>query len=110
MSGTKHLATWIFGALFVLFLIGYFIFGPAELSEPKQRVLAIISSLLVGLFGFFLTGSILLSTDLPEWMRKGAGNVGIRTGGGAALFVFTMLWWSSPLERHLFARLDSKAD
>jgi len=88
----QRLASWIFGGITFVFLIGVFVFGPDELSEGKQRILGIMCAVLAGLFGYFFTGSMKLVTEgnLPKW-----GKISIQASGGVALFVLVLLWWGS---------------
>jgi hypothetical protein len=87
------LPAWIFGSVFTLFLLGVFLFGPNALPEFKQRILAFVAALLAGFFGYFLTGTLGVDAhaELP-WLGKTA----IKGGGGLALFVVVLAWWSSP--------------
>jgi hypothetical protein len=62
-----------FGTLSFLFLIGVFLFSPDPLPSSKQKILAIISALLSGLFGKTV----------------------IQASGGTALFLIVLLWWFS---------------
>lgn len=90
---SRSLATWIFGGLFVAFLFGVFAFAPPALPVFKQRILAITSALLAGLFVYFLTG------DLGVSIQGGKGRLGrlaVKSSGGAAAFVLVLVWWLSP--------------
>jgi len=90
---SRSLATWIFGGLFVLFLFAVFAFAPPALPVFKQRILAITSALLAGLFVYFLTG------DLGVSIQGGKGRLGrlaVKSTGGAAAFVLVLVWWLSP--------------
>src|SRR5262245_25617928 len=91
---SRSLATWVFGGLFVAFLLGVFAFAPPALPDFKQRILAIVSALLAGLFVYFLTG------DLGVSVQGGKGSLGrlaIQGSGGAAAVVLGLAWWLSPL-------------
>ena len=91
---SRSLATWIFGGLFVVFLFAVFAFAPPALPVFKQRILAITSALLAGLFVYFLTG------DLGVSIQGGKGRLGrlaVKSSGGAAAFVLVLVWWLSPL-------------
>jgi len=91
---SQSLATWIFGSLFVVFLLGVFAFAPPALPLFKQRILAIVSALLAGFFIYFLTG------DLGVSVQGGKGSLGrlaIKGSGGAAALVLVLAWWLSPL-------------
>ena len=72
----------------ILFLF----FGQNDLSAEKYNALGVICALLCGLFGYFFTGSF-------HFVSKGHfstwGKVGIKAGGGAAAFVFVLMWWHS---------------
>lgn len=90
---SRSLATWIFGGLFVVFLFAVFAFAPPALPVFKQRILAITSALLAGLFVYFLTG------DLGVSIQGGKGRLGrlaVKSSGGAAAFVLVLVWWLSP--------------
>lgn len=90
---SRSLATWIFGGLFVAFLFAVFAFAPPALPVFKQRILAITSALLAGLFVYFLTG------DLGVSIQGGKGRLGrlaVKSSGGAAAFVLVLVWWLSP--------------
>jgi len=90
---SRSLATWIFGGVFVAFLFAVFAFAPPALPVFKQRILAIASALLAGLFIFFLTG------DLGVSIQGGKGKLGrlaVKSSGGAAAFVLVLVWWLSP--------------
>jgi hypothetical protein len=89
----KTLATWIFGGLLLFFILGVFVFAPERLPEYKQRILALTSAILAGLFGYFLTGSI--GIKFKE-LRTKFGDVTVDAAGGFALFVLVLAWWSSP--------------
>ena len=97
------IASWVFGGISFVFLLGVFILGPDELPPFKYKILTLVSSLLVGFFGYFLTGAISI---------EGKGrfpfleSVVIRSGGGIALFVLTMVWWSSPQQQFLREKLE----
>lgn len=87
-------ATWIFGSLFILFFIGVFIFAPPTLPEFKQRILAVFSALLCGLFAFFIVGDIVMR---GKSINTDFGTIGIKAGGGIAVFLLVLWWWFSPL-------------
>lgn len=92
----KVLATWIFGSVLLLFIFGVFTFAPEKLPEYKQRILAWLCAILAGFFGYFLTGSIRLRYTAPRLMPGGIGGIAVDAGGGIALFVLVLLWWTSP--------------
>jgi len=75
-----------------LFLIWAFVFAPDELPVYKHRVLSLLSSVLAGLFAFFLSGTMILSgkPKLPF-----IGEITLRATSGIAIFALTMFWWSS---------------
>jgi hypothetical protein len=85
--------SWIFGSLLLIFFILVFSFGPESLPEYKTRMLALMSALIAGLFGFFLTGDI--SVEIGA-LQSRFGSVGVKAAGGIALFVLTIIWWISP--------------
>jgi hypothetical protein len=91
---SKTLATCIFGGLLLLFVLAVFAFAPERLPEYKQRILALSSALLAGLFGYFLTGSIGIKLTA---LRTKFGDVTVDAAGGLALFVLVLVWWISPL-------------
>lgn len=90
---SRSLATWIFGGLFVAFLFAVFAFAPPALPVFKQRILAITSALLAGLFVYFLTGDIGVSI---QGGKGKLGRLGVKSAGGAAAFVLVLVWWLSP--------------
>lgn len=92
-SKQTSLATWIFGTLLFIFLIGVFVFAPPTLPEFKHRLLALLSALLAAFFGYFLTGDINIEIARDSKL----GQVAIKAAGGLALFVFVLCWWMSPL-------------
>lgn len=94
-SADRHrfLASWIFGSLLLAFFIYVFQFAPDELPETKQRILAILSALLAGLFGFFLMGSVALDVNANN---SRFGSMTIKATAGFALFVIVLYWWFSP--------------
>jgi SEFIR domain len=85
--------SWIFGSLLLIFFIIVFSFGPDSLPEYKTRMLALISALIAGLFGFFLTGDVGVEVKA---LQSRFGEVGVKAAGGIALFVLTIIWWVSP--------------
>lgn len=88
------IATWAFGSLTFLFLLGVFVFAPEQLPPFKHKLLSLFSALLSGFFTFFLSGSIGLSGRPRLPLLK---ELGLRTTGGVAIFVFVLLWWNSDL-------------
>lgn len=97
-------ASWIFGSLFVVFVLGVFVFGPATLPDYKQRILAYVCALLAGLFALFFTGSLLLNAELPI-----AGKWAVQGGAGFALFLIVLFWWSGTLAPVKPAKTDAAA-
>jgi hypothetical protein len=85
-------ATWIFGTASFLFIVGVFLFSPPELPPYKVRVLAIVSAILLGFFGFFFSGTLTIGVD-GDWPL--IGKVALQASGGIALFLITMYWWKS---------------
>ncbi|HEX6899144.1 MAG TPA: carboxypeptidase-like regulatory domain-containing protein [Thermoanaerobaculia bacterium] len=79
--------------MFVLFLFAVFAFAPPALPVFKQRILAITSALLAGLFVYFLTGDIGVSL---QGGKGRLGRLGVKSAGGAAAFVLVLVWWLSP--------------
>ena len=90
---SRSLATWVFGLLLFIFFVCVFAFAPKELPVFKQRMMAVASALLSGLFAFFLTGEIGLELK-PAKSRF--GDFGIKASGGIAVFVLVLWWWLSP--------------
>lgn len=89
-----RVGSYIFGSLLFIFFVGVFVFSPETLPEFKQRMLAISSALLAGIFTVFMTGS--LSIRITS-LKSPLGKVAIRAGGGMGVFVLVMVWWLSPL-------------
>lgn len=48
----------LFAGLILLFLIWVIVFGPNELPEYKQRILACITAFLGGLFFYLISGAL----------------------------------------------------
>ena len=82
----------VFASLFIAFVMGVFWFAPKALSPHQDRILALISALLAGVFGFFMTGGIVIEV---EWELPAGGTMGIQAFGGIALFVLVLFWWVS---------------
>ena len=80
-SKQTSLATWIFGTLLFIFLIGVFVFAPPTLPEFKHRLLALLSALLAAFFGYFLTGDI--NVEIAKDSKL--GQVAVKAAGGLAL-------------------------
>jgi hypothetical protein len=99
---TQTRASWIFGGLFVVFVLGVFMFGPATLPDYKQRILAYVCALLAGLFALFFTGTLLLNAELPI-----AGKWAVQGGAGFALFLVVLFWWSGALAPVKSEKTDS---
>jgi hypothetical protein len=87
-------ASWIFGSLFTLFILGVFVFSPSTLPEFKQRLLGYICALLAAFFTFFFTGTLAvrISGGTSSW-----GQIGVKSAGGLGAFVLTLWWWGSVL-------------
>ncbi len=85
----QRLGAWIFGSLTLIFLMFVYLRG----GNTHDPVIRLIASILAGLMGFFLTGSMRLVTEgrFATW-----GKVTIQAGGGAAFF--TLIWLSWPKE------------
>jgi tetratricopeptide (TPR) repeat protein len=84
-------ASWFFGVLFAMFVLGVFILGPPSLPAYKQQILAYVCASLAGFFGAFFTGTLLLNAELPlpgKWVLSG--------GAGFALFLIVLFWWKGP--------------
>lgn len=90
---SQVIGVFTFGTLSFLFLIGVFFFSPDSLPFFKQRILAVISALLAGLFGYFFTGAVAIAIDADSDIT--VGKTAIQAGGGSALFLVVLLWWFS---------------
>ena len=102
----RIVASWIFGGLLVVFILWAYAFGPEELPPAKHNLLGFTCAIVAGLFGFFFTGSMKLTLErnLSQW-----GKLGVQSGGGAALFVFVLLWWTlggTPISMKVTYKLD----
>ncbi len=93
-TSPKVVGTWIFGATLLLFVLAVFVFAPEQLPAYKQRILALLSAVLAGFFGYFLTGSIGIKLDS---LRTRLGSFTVDAAGGFALFVLVLFWWFTPL-------------
>lgn len=84
----KHqmLAAWIFGSLTLVFLMVIYLRG----GNTHDPVIRLIASILAGLMGFFITGSMKLVSEgkIASW-----GKISIQAGGGAAFFALVFLTW-----------------
>ncbi len=91
MTKSNHVAygSWIFGSVLLAFMLAVFWLAPDTLPPFKQQVLAYLSALLAGLFGFFLTGDIVLRMNHKE------SSTTLKAAGGIALFVLVLGWWQS---------------
>lgn len=87
-----RISSWIFGGVSFVFLIGVFMFAPAVLPPFKHQLLGLFAGLCGGFLGYFLTGSLGIDGTAN---LKPFGKLGIKAGGGLALFVLILLWWSS---------------
>jgi tetratricopeptide (TPR) repeat protein len=85
-------ASWISGGASCLLLIGEFLFGPRELPPQSHVLLALLSSLLPALFGYFITGTVLLHAQ-ASWPRS--RGIVVQTAGGAGFFLLVFLGWQS---------------
>ena len=91
-------ASWIFGSLFVVFLLGVFVFGPPSLPGYKQQILAYICATLAAFFAIFFTGALLVNAQLPI-----PGKWTVRGGAAFGLFLVVLFWWrsdASPIPRN----------
>lgn len=86
-------ASWVFGFLFFVFFVYIIIFAPSSLPEFKQRILAVFSALLSGLFAFFLTGEVVTQRQSPKTQF---GKISMKATGGVAVFILVLWWWFSP--------------
>ncbi len=83
-------ASWIFGSLFGLFLLGVFVFGPQSLPGYKQQILAYVCATLAAFFAIFFAGTLLVNAQLPL-----PGKWTVRGGAAFALFLVVLFWWRS---------------
>ena len=89
-------ASWVFGSLLLLFMLGVFVLGPKKLPGYKHRLLALLNALLAGLFGFFLSGTV--TAEIAAQLSTGL-KTGINATGAMSLFVVVLFWWFSPWAR-----------
>lgn len=101
----RKIGTYIFGSILLLFFFYIFLFSPDTLPLYKQRMMAFASSLLAGLFTFFLSGSIKLAGQTPNTRF---GKVTIQAGSGIAVFVLVLIWWLSPNPPIHIDKMDEK--
>ncbi len=87
----QPLASWIFGSLTFIFILGVFFFGPENLTSHQLRLLAFINALLAALFGYFLIGNIAIEGKSE---KEKIGKITIQAGGSFAMFVLVLGWWS----------------
>jgi Carboxypeptidase regulatory-like domain len=90
----RPLGTWVFGSLLLLFFLYIFIFAPPALPDYKQRMVALASALLAGLFAYFIIGDFGLDFRIT---KSAVGEIAIKSAGGIGIFVLVLLWWFSPL-------------
>lgn len=90
----KPTITGFLGLVLLVFFIWAFIYAPDQLPSFKQRILAVVSALLCGLFTFFLTGAIRVN---GKGIRTPLGELSLEATGGIAVFVLVLLWWLTPL-------------
>jgi hypothetical protein len=86
-----NLASWIFGSVLILFVMGIVAFrltvrGPREIDATAQKIIGFLCALLSGLFVYFFTGSVEVSGS------SGGGPL-VQASGGAAVFVIVLWWW-----------------
>ncbi|MCH7412359.1 hypothetical protein MM213_02600 [Belliella sp. R4-6] len=84
----------IYGSVLLVFFLYLILEGPDEMNSYKHGLIAIISSILVGVFGALFSGSINLGIESP-FLNSKLGKFTIKATGGIALFVLTMIWWKS---------------
>jgi hypothetical protein len=89
----KKIGTYIFGSILLVFLICVFYFSPDKLPIFKQRLLAIFSSVLSGLFTYFFTGTI---KGIGEFSNTMFGKITVQATSGIVVFLLVLLWWLSP--------------
>lgn len=92
----QAIASWVFGSILLIFLLGVFTLGPDQLSWPRQKLLAFICALAAGLFTFFFTGTVSLFSE----------RLAVRATGGVAVFVLVLLWWGSPVAPVRIAKIS----
>lgn len=94
-TDSRHfIVSLVYGSLLLAFFLYLILAGPENLSGYKHQLVAIISSLLVGVFGVLLSGSINLGIESP-FLESKLGKLAVKATGGVALFILTMLWWKS---------------
>jgi hypothetical protein len=90
----RLVVTIMLGVALLAFFVWVFLYAPDSLPVYKQRILAIFSALLCGLFAFFLTGTFGLSSKA---LRTPLGDISLKATSGMAIFVLVLIWWLSPL-------------
>lgn len=103
----KKIGTYVFGSILLAFFIYIFIFSPDTLPIFKQRMMAFASSLLAGLFTFFLSGSIKLTGQSTETKF---GKIAVQATSGIAVFILVLIWWLSPSAPIQVEKIDKKLD
>jgi hypothetical protein len=89
----KASATGIYGGVLLLFFILVFVFAPERLPVYKLQILALLSAILAGFFGYYLTGSIRIKRT---WSLTNIGPLSVDATGGVAIFVLVLALWYSP--------------
>lgn len=89
---SQVVASWVFGSILLAFVLVVFFLAPERLVLWKQELLAFICALLAGLFGYFLAGTLNVTSEgrLPFF-----GKMAVRAGSGVALFLIVLCWWGS---------------
>lgn len=103
----KKVGTYIFGSILLAFFIYIFIFSPDTLPLFKQRMMAFASSLLAGLFTFFLTGSV---NATAQSIDTKFGKIVVQATSGIVVFILVLIWWLSPSPPIQIENFDKKLD
>lgn len=103
----KKIGTYIFGSILLAFFIYIFIYAPDILPLYKQRMMAFASSLLAGLFTFFLSGSIKLT---GQSINTKFGKIAVQATSGIAVFILVLIWWMSPSPPIKTQKMEEKVD
>lgn len=89
-------ASWIFGGLLFLLLIGLVLFGPDNLPAYRLMILGQLVAVFAGLFTFFFTGQMGLEVDFVQNWKDGWAKLGVRAISGIAVYAFALILWVNP--------------